>query len=126
MTHALLLLLAALHFQAPAHGSAGEAVLGADTSSSGSAISSKIDGSSGSVASGSSKRVSDAEIKKQIIRDSIDSYPGNCACPYQRASNGSSCGRRSAYSRDNGYAPLCYPHDVTPEMVEAYREEHGV
>jgi hypothetical protein len=64
----------------------------------------------------------DTEIKQQIIRNSIASYPGNCPCPYSIASNGSSCGRRSAYSKPGGYDPICYPNDVTPEMVRQYRK----
>lgn len=67
---------------------------------------------------------SDAQIKQQIIKQSIASYPGNCACPYNSASNGSSCGRRSAYSRGGGYAPLCYPSDVSAAAVKAYRASH--
>lgn len=65
--------------------------------------------------------LSDEEIKQQIIRESIASYPGRCPCPYNAASNGSSCGRRSAYSKPGGYAPICYPADVTPQMVERYK-----
>jgi hypothetical protein len=66
--------------------------------------------------------LSDAEIKQLVIRKSIASYPGNCPCPYSIASNGSSCGRRSAYSKPGGYDPICYPNDVTPEMVRQYRK----
>ena len=65
---------------------------------------------------------SDDEIKQQIIKDSIASYPGTCACPYNVDRAGHRCGRRSAYSRPGGYAPLCYPNDVTKEMVEDYRK----
>jgi hypothetical protein len=32
------------------------------------------------------------------------------------------CGSRSAYSRPGGAAPLCYPTDVTPAMIESYRQ----
>lgn len=67
----------------------------------------------------------DAQIKQTLIRESIASYPGNCPCPYNSASNGSSCGKRSAWSRAGGYAPLCYPSDVTPEMVRQYRQSRG-
>lgn len=66
------------------------------------------------------------KVRKILIRESIDSYPGSCPCPYNRASNGSACGRRSAYSREGGYGPLCYARDVTLEMVEAYIDENGV
>jgi len=46
-------------------------------------------------------------IKQKIIQQSIESYPGNCPCPYNTARNGSRCGKRSAYNRAGGYAPLC-------------------
>lgn len=64
---------------------------------------------------------SDAQIKKAIIRESIASYPGNCPCPYNTARNGSSCGRRSAYSRAGGYGPICYASDISKTDVQAYR-----
>ncbi len=70
------------------------------------------------------KRISDAQIRKVLIEESIAAYDGNCPCPYNRARNGSLCGRRSAYSRPGGAAPLCYAADVTAEMVQAYRDEH--
>jgi hypothetical protein len=72
------------------------------------------------------KTMSDAAIKQAIIRESIASYPGNCPCPYNSASNGSSCGRRSAYSRPGGYAPMCYARDVSKQQVEEYRRSHNV
>lgn len=73
---------------------------------------------------GAKKRLSDAQIKKLLIDESIAAYDGNCPCPYHRARNGSRCGKRSAYNREGGAAPLCYPADVTVEMVQAYRDEH--
>ena len=71
--------------------------------------------------SAAAQRLSDDDVRKLMIRDSINSYAGNCPCPYNRASNGSSCGRRSAYSRPGGASPLCYPQDITQEMVDDYR-----
>ena len=71
------------------------------------------------------KRLSAAQIKKILIDESIAEYDGNCPCPYSRARNGSRCGKRSAHSRDGGAAPLCYPDDVTAEMVQGYRDEHA-
>jgi len=70
------------------------------------------------------KPLSDAKIKGILIEESIASYSGNCPCPYSVARNGSRCGRRSAYSREGGAAPLCYPRDVSAEMVREYRETH--
>jgi hypothetical protein len=64
---------------------------------------------------------SDAQIRQSIIRDSIAAYPGPCACPYNRARNGSACGRRSAYSRPGGHAPICYPSDVSQAQIADYR-----
>lgn len=71
------------------------------------------------------KPKTDDEIKQEIIRESIAAYPGTCACPYSVDRAGHRCGRRSAYSRPGGYAPLCYPKDVTNEMVQEYRKKHG-
>lgn len=68
------------------------------------------------------KRLSDAQIKQLLIDESIAAYSGNCPCPYNTMSNGRKCGRRSAYSREGGEAPLCYAKDVTAEMMRAYRE----
>jgi hypothetical protein len=68
------------------------------------------------------KRLSDAQIKQILIDESVAAYSGNCPCPYSTMANGRQCGRRSAYSRPGGEAPLCYAKDVTAEMVLAYRE----
>lgn len=65
--------------------------------------------------------MSDEEIIQVIIYKSIATHRGDCACPYSRATNGSQCGRRSAYSRPGGYKPLCYPRDVSIEMIEEFR-----
>lgn len=69
-------------------------------------------------------KLSDAQIKQRIIKASIAEYPGNCACPYNSASNGSSCGRRSAWSRGGGYAPMCYAKDVSKAQVSSWRAAH--
>lgn len=66
--------------------------------------------------------VQSAELKQKVIRWSIDSYPGPCACPYSVMRTGRSCGGRSSYSRPGGAAPICYPADVTPEAIEDYRQ----
>jgi hypothetical protein len=70
------------------------------------------------------KPLSDAQIKQLLIDESIAAYSGNCPCPYNTDRRGRACGRRSAYSREGGEAPLCYPKDVSTEMVKAYREQH--
>ena len=68
---------------------------------------------------------SDAEIKREIIRQSLASYTGNCPCPYNSDRAGRSCGRRSAYSRPGGASPVCYEQDVTQNMLDAYRRARG-
>jgi hypothetical protein len=67
-----------------------------------------------------------AAIAAIIVQASRDQYHAGgrpCACPDDRARNGSACGGRSAYSRPGGAAPLCYPSDVTAAMIDSYR--HG-
>jgi len=76
------------------------------------------------VAVAQDSKTSDAQVKKAIIKESIEQYPGNCPCPYNIAKNGSRCGKRSAYSRPGGYEPICYPSDVTHEMILEWRENH--
>jgi hypothetical protein len=66
----------------------------------------------------------DEEIRKAMIEESIAAYPGRCPCPYHSARNGSACGGRSAYSRPGGRAPLCYPKDISEDMVRQYRRTH--
>ena len=62
------------------------------------------------------------EIKQKIIQQSIMNYPGKCACPYNTMNNGRRCGGRSAYSKSGGYSLICYPSDVTQEMIERYNK----
>ena len=64
---------------------------------------------------------SDTAIRQAIVRASIAAYPGNCPCPYNLDRAGRRCGGRSAYSRPGGYAPKCYPSDVTAAEVAAWR-----
>lgn len=71
-----------------------------------------------------SSRQSDDQIRELIIEESIASYPGACACPFNSARNGSSCGRRSAWSKQGGYAPKCYKKEIPKEMVDEWRKGH--
>lgn len=68
--------------------------------------------------------LSDAQIKQKVIEESIAQYPGPCACPFNHARNGSSCGKRSAWSKPGGYDPICYADEVTPQMIKDWREQH--
>ena len=69
--------------------------------------------------------LTDTQIRQTLIDQSIAAYSGSCACPYNRARNGSRCGGRSAWSRPGGTSPLCYPSDVTQEMVDHYRQRYS-
>ncbi|MDO2948840.1 hypothetical protein M8828_10460 [Aeromonas simiae] len=65
---------------------------------------------------------SDKIITERLIRESIAAYPGNCPCPYSQMRNGRRCGKRSAWSRPGGKAPLCYPEDVKARKIAAERQ----
>jgi hypothetical protein len=80
--------------------------------------------STASLAKAPASALSDQHIAEQLIQQSISRYPGNCPCPYNSTANGRACGKRSAYSRPGGQAPLCYAEDVTPDMIKRYRQ-HG-
>lgn len=58
-----------------------------------------------------------------VLAQSRAGYSGSCACPDDRDRAGRRCGGRSAYSKPGGYAPLCYPRDVTQAMIEQARRE---
>ena len=64
----------------------------------------------------------DAEIRQEIIKQSIASYKGSCPCPYSVDRAGRMCGRRSAYSRPGGASRICYEKDVTQKIVDDYRK----
>jgi hypothetical protein len=72
------------------------------------------------IAASPARAQNQAEIVEEIIRNSIQSYPGNCPCPYNTDRAGRRCGKRSAYSKPGGRSPLCFETDVTPAMIEEY------
>ncbi|WP_312366065.1 SH3 domain-containing protein [Ensifer sp.] len=78
-------------------------------------------GESSRVEPGKVPRISDSVIVQRIIAESISGYSGSCACPESRDRAGRRCGRRSAYSKPGGAAPICYPSDVSRAMIDAFR-----
>lgn len=73
---------------------------------------------------GDRAKMSDTAIVTLIIAASIAAYKSKgkpCACPSDTMSNGRACGSNSAHSRGGGARPLCFPTDVTPQMISAYR-----
>jgi hypothetical protein len=67
--------------------------------------------------------MSDAQVRETLVAVSIASYRGTCPCPYNIMRNGRRCGNFSAYSKPGGAAPLCFPQDVTPAMIDAFRRQ---
>jgi hypothetical protein len=63
-----------------------------------------------------------AAILIQASRDQYHATGHPCACPDDLMRNGRRCGGNSAHSRAGGAAPLCYPSDVTADMIETYRK----
>jgi hypothetical protein len=71
-------------------------------------------------------RLTDEQIRTQIIALSLRSYRGNCPCPYNVDRAGRRCGARSAWNRPGGYTPVCFPTEISDEQVKEYREKFGV
>ena len=71
----------------------------------------------------------DEQIRQQIVQESIWSYAANgrlCGCPFELASNGSRCGRTSAYNQRGVPHPLCFRADITDRMVKEWKRAHGI
>jgi hypothetical protein len=51
----------------------------------------------------------------QITPQQYHKTVGPCACPNDKAKNGSRCGKRSAYCDPKGERPRCYTSDKTAE-----------
>ena len=69
-------------------------------------------------------KIYDNEVIHRIIKESIANFPASCACPYNKTHSGTSCGKHSAYSRAAEYGAICYPQDVTLDMIRIYRASH--
>jgi hypothetical protein len=67
-------------------------------------------------------QIPDSIVVQRIIAESIAMYPGSCACPYNTDRGGRRCGKRSAYNRGGGYAPICFAGDVSGEMIASFRQ----
>lgn len=71
-----------------------------------------------------SNQLTDDQVKQRIIDDSIASYPGTCACPFNTARNGSSCGRRIAWSKAGGASPICYKKEISKAMIKEWHQQN--
>jgi hypothetical protein len=68
--------------------------------------------------------MTDEQVREQIVRESVGSYAGSCACPDNTDSAGRRCGARSAYSKPGGARPICYTHEVSDQQVRQFRQRH--
>ena len=64
------------------------------------------------------------DVRVRIIEESIEAYPGQCACPYSENSDGFQCGTECGYYRPGGYRIQCYPQDIRPQWYIYYRKTH--
>ena len=64
------------------------------------------------------------EAAKEIIRRQNEAYllmDKPCPCPYNLKRDGKTeCKGNSAYDKLGGLRPLCYPQNVTPDMIDDY------
>lgn len=65
----------------------------------------------------------DQLIARSIIQECLAIYHTTrpCACPEDRARNGSLCGKRSAHARPGGARPRCYVEDISSSEIAAFQ-----
>jgi starvation-inducible outer membrane lipoprotein len=70
------------------------------------------------------QQLSDNRIRQKIMQQSQARYGGRCVCPYQTHDlHGRTCkGRHEVIKIDP--KPICYPRQVTSEMVNDWRLKH--
>ena len=70
------------------------------------------------------QHLSDNRVRQRIMQESQARYGGRCVCPYQTNDlNGRSCkGRHEVITTPP--RPICYPSQVTKEMVSDWRRHH--
>jgi hypothetical protein len=72
-------------------------------------------------AQATAKEMTDAECASIIAQANRDAYyrtGRRCACPEDLATDGSRCGKRSAYSKPGGARPYCSPEDVPKAEID--------
>ncbi len=63
----------------------------------------------------------DAKIKREMIKRSIESFKGECPCPFSLDKKGNVCGKNSSYSKPwSPNPPMCYFRNIDKPMIEAY------
>jgi hypothetical protein len=70
------------------------------------------------------QHLSDNRVRQRIMQESQARFVGRCVCPYQTNDlNGRSCKRRHEVITTPP-RPICYPSQVTKEMVSDWRRHH--
>jgi hypothetical protein len=70
------------------------------------------------------QQLTDNRVRQRIMQESKSLYSGRCVCQYQtKDSHGRSCKGRHEVIRTKPQ-PLCYPSQVTSEMVSDWRQRH--
>ena len=70
------------------------------------------------------KALSDDRVRQQIMLESQAQYRGRCVCSYQTKDlKGRLCKGRHEVIRA-GPQPICYPAQITSEMVINWRQSH--
>jgi hypothetical protein len=81
----------------------------------------------GLAAGARAEQYTDSEVRRLIVETSAAAYRAGghaCACPYDKAQDGSSCSGTSAYSGAAHGTLVCFRGDVTAAMVLAWRRAH--
>jgi hypothetical protein len=70
------------------------------------------------------RTMSDNVVRQRILIESQDRFRGRCVCSYTtQDANGRSCkGRHETVASEP--KPICYPTEVTDEMVATWRARH--
>ena len=70
------------------------------------------------------QQLTDNRVRQRIMQESQSHYSGRCVCQYQtKDSHGRSCKGRHEVIKTKPQ-PLCYPGQVTSEMVSDWRQRH--
>jgi hypothetical protein len=70
------------------------------------------------------QQLTDNRVRQRIMQESQAHYRGRCVCQYQtKDSHGRSCKGRHEVIKTKPL-PLCYPSQVTTEMVSDWRQHH--
>ena len=84
----------------------------------------RIDSTLPSVKPEALQALSDDRARQQIMRESQAPYSGRCVCSYQTKDlQGRLCKGRHEVIKA-GPRPICYPAEVTSQMVSDWRQRH--